>query len=113
MVSEFCFYGLDSLGFRVRVVCVCVCEGLLLFCKLFMRSAFSFLYTSCSEEGRCDLAVSALRARFSTQFLGLQTKWINDYSEHLHHHPVTVLTIYVSENDMQYQQGWTHPNQKI
>ena len=58
------FIALDS-------ECVlCVCEGLL-FCKVLMRSAVSFLYTSRSEEGRCEVAVSVLRARYWIQFLGL------------------------------------------
>ena len=50
---------------------LCVCEGLLCFCKVLMRSAVSFLYTSRSEGGRCDMAVSASRARFWILFLGL------------------------------------------
>jgi len=41
------------------VFCVCVCEGLLFFCRAFVRSAVSILYTSHCEEGRLDMAVSA------------------------------------------------------
>jgi len=45
-----------------------VCEGLLFFCREFMRSAVSILGTSRHEEGRLDMAVSASRARFRIQF---------------------------------------------
>ena len=46
-------------------VCVCVCVGgLLFFCKVLIRSAVSFLYTSRSVGGRCDMAVSASKAKF-------------------------------------------------
>jgi len=44
-------------------VCVCVC-GFVVLCKVLMRSAVSFLYTSRSELERCDMAVSASRSRF-------------------------------------------------
>ena len=53
-------------------VCVCVCVGgLLFFCKVLIRSAVSFLYTSRSVGGRCDMAVSASKAKFWIQFLDL------------------------------------------
>ena len=42
----------------------CVCEGLLFFCRAFMHSAVSILYTSRCEEGRLYMAVSTSRARF-------------------------------------------------
>ena len=40
-----------------------------LFCRVLMRSAVSFLYTSLSEVGSFDIAVSASSARFCIQFL--------------------------------------------
>ena len=52
-------------------VCVCVCRGLLFFCRVLMRSDVSFLYTSRSVGGRCDMAVSASKAKFWIQFLDL------------------------------------------
>jgi hypothetical protein len=62
-----------SLVFMFRTVvaskcALCVSEGLLFSCKVLMCSAVSFLYTSRSEGGRCDMAVSASRAMFRTQF---------------------------------------------
>jgi len=54
IISEFCFYALNGPGFGVCALCVC--EGLLFFCKVLMCSAVSFLYTSHSEGGRCDMA---------------------------------------------------------
>jgi len=42
---------------------VCV-RDLLFFCKVLIRSAVSFLYTSRSEGESCDMAVSAPTARF-------------------------------------------------
>ena len=51
-------------------VCVCVCVRVCYsFFKVLIRSAVSFLYTSRSKGGRCDMAVSATRARFWIQFL--------------------------------------------
>jgi hypothetical protein len=32
-----------------------VCDGVLFFCSVLMRSAVSFLYTSHSEGGRCEM----------------------------------------------------------
>jgi hypothetical protein len=40
-----------------------------------MRSAVSVLYTSHCEGGRLDMAVSASRARFRIQFLGLSFRF--------------------------------------
>ena len=59
--------------FLIVLVCVCMlwlCWGLF-DCRVFMRSAVSFLYTSRSVRGRCAIAVSASRARFCIQFFGL------------------------------------------
>jgi len=41
---------------------------LLFCCRVLMRSATSFLYTSRLDVGSCDMAVSASRARFCIQF---------------------------------------------
>jgi len=53
----------------VRVLCVCV--GFLLFWRMLIRSAVIFLHTSRSVWGRREMAVSASRARFWIQSLGL------------------------------------------
>ena len=42
-----------------------------LFCRVLMRLAVSFLYTSLSEMGSFDIAVSASSARFCIQFFFL------------------------------------------
>ena len=56
-------------------MCVCGCGVALLFSRrVLMRSAVLFLYTSCSEGGRCEMAVSASRARFWIQSFGLSCK---------------------------------------
>ena len=58
-----------------RVLCVCLCEGLLFFFKALMRSAVSVLYTSLWKGGRLEMAVSASRARFRIQFLCLSCRF--------------------------------------
>ena len=49
----------------------CVCGDLLLTSKVLMRSAVIFLYTSRSEGGRYEMAVSASSAKFWIQSFGL------------------------------------------
>ena len=53
---------------------LCVCGGLLFFCRVLMRSAVSILYVSRCGRERLDIAVSASRARFRIQFLGLSCR---------------------------------------
>ena len=59
-------YAFNSIGF---VLCF-LCGGWWLFlCRLVMRSTISFLYTSRSDVGNYDTAISASTAKFSNQFL--------------------------------------------
>lgn len=58
-----------SLVFMVLIVLahgcmLCLGWELLFSCRVFMRSAVIFLYTSRSKGGSCDIAVSASKARF-------------------------------------------------
>ena len=73
-------------------VCVCVCRGLFFFFRVLMRSAVSFLYTSRSVGGRCDMAVSVSKAKFRIQFVGLVCM--------VHLGPFCCKDISCSENDM-------------
>ena len=53
---------------------LCACGGLLFLCKVLMRSAVNFLYTSRSDCGSRGMAVSASRASVWSQFFGLLCK---------------------------------------
>ena len=53
---------------------MCVCGGFLLSWRMLILSATNFLYTSRSVWGRRVIAVSASRARFGIQSLGLSCK---------------------------------------
>ena len=71
---------------------LCVCGGLLFASRVLMLSAVNFLYTSRSEGGRQEMAVSDSSAKFWIQFFGLSCK--------VYLGPFCSKAISVSEKDM-------------